>query len=158
MGQRMIRNIGRVFFGVVILGVLVTTVGCTSTDVAATQALSSAGSNSGVDFSEVFGTTGDEIDVEKAHALWQAGTTFIDVRTQEEWDEVRIPGVPLIPLDELESRLNEVPDDVPVVLQCRSGNRSMQALEILDRAGFSNAVSMNGGIRDWETAGYDVER
>jgi rhodanese-related sulfurtransferase len=151
---------GKWLFRLVFLGVLITTFGCTRTDVITTNVPSSEGSvsNSGEDFSEIFGTTRDEISIEKAHALWQGGTIFIDVRTQEEWDEVRIPGVPLIPLNELERRLDEVPDDVPVVLQCRSGNRSMQALEILEKAGYSNAVSMSGGIREWEAAGYDVEK
>lgn len=160
MSKRMIRKMGRLFYGVMILGIVITTFGCTSADSVATKVSSPDGSvsTSGEDFSEVFGTTGDEIDVQKAHALWQDGTTFIDVRTQDEYDEVRIPGVPLIPLDELEGRLNEVPKDVPVVVQCRSGNRSRQAMDILKNAGYSNAVSMSGGIRDWESAGYDVEK
>jgi rhodanese-related sulfurtransferase len=153
--RRIIRYLS---FGVVILGGLLVSYACTSMDVVATKAGSSEGSISAEDFSEIFGTTGNEIGVEKAHTLWQGGTVFIDVRTQEEWNEVRIPDVPLIPLDELEGRLSEVPDDVPVVLQCRSGNRSRQALDILQKAGYSNIVSMSGGIRDWEAAGYDVEK
>lgn len=82
---------------------------------------------------------------------------MLDVRTQAEWSEVHIPGATLIPLDELGVRMDELPADEIIVIYCRSGNRSGQALDILLKAGYSDVFSMEGGIQDWITAGYDVE-
>ncbi len=82
---------------------------------------------------------------------------IIDVREPEEYAEGRIPGAVLIPLGELSKRLVEVPTDKPVVLVCRSGNRSTQALQLLQKAGFTNVHNMTGGMKAWIAAGYAVE-
>jgi rhodanese-related sulfurtransferase len=63
----------------------------------------------------------------------------------------------LIPLTELPDRLNELPRDKPIVIICHSGNRSGQALDILLKAGFTQVVSMEGGLIAWNTAGYPLE-
>ena len=97
-----------------------------------------------------------EISVDQAYELYQAGTFVLDVRTQEEWDEYHAPNTTLIPLDELESRLSELPADQDIVVVCRSGNRSQQARDILLNAGFS-ATSMAGGLKEWYAKGYPVE-
>lgn len=97
-----------------------------------------------------------EISVDQAYELYQAGTFVLDVRTQEEWDEYHAPNTTLIPLDELEARLNELPADQDIVVVCRSGNRSQQARDILLNAGFS-ATSMAGGLKEWYAKGYPVE-
>jgi rhodanese-related sulfurtransferase len=60
-------------------------------------------------------------------------------------------------LDELETRVNEVPRDKQVVLVCRSGNRSQVAYDILKQAGFDNMTSMKGGLKAWRSAGYPTE-
>ena len=82
---------------------------------------------------------------------------MLDVRTPAEWLEAHIPGATLIPLDELGVRMNELPADEIIVIYCRSGNRSGQALDLLLKAGYSDIFSMEGGIQDWITAGYEVE-
>jgi rhodanese-related sulfurtransferase len=82
---------------------------------------------------------------------------IIDVREPDEYAEGRIPGSMLIPLGELANRTDEVPTDVPVVMVCRSGNRSTQAVQILQKAGFTNIHSMTGGMNAWSEAGYLVE-
>lgn len=97
-----------------------------------------------------------EISVDQAYELYQAGTFVLDVRTQEEWDEYHAPNTTLIPLDELEARLSELPADQDIVVVCRSGNRSQQARDILLNAGFS-ATSMAGGLKEWYAKGYPVE-
>ena len=99
----------------------------------------------------------EEIDVARAYAMYQQGAFLVDVRTQEEWDEVHIPGSVLIPLDELPDRLGEVPRDKDIVVVCRSGNRSEEGAAILLKAGYESVVGMDGGIRDWSAAGYPVE-
>ncbi len=82
---------------------------------------------------------------------------IIDVREAEEYAVGRIPGAVLIPLGELASRTDEVPTDVPVVMVCRSGNRSAQAVQILQKAGFTNIHNMTGGMNAWTAAGYVPE-
>ena len=97
------------------------------------------------------------ITVAGAHELYEAGASLLDVRTKEEWDDFHIPGTTLIPLDELENRVNEVPQDQDVVVVCRSGNRSQVGRDILLQAGFNQVTSMEGGVSDWRAAGYPIE-
>ena len=82
---------------------------------------------------------------------------IIDVREADEYTMGRIPGSMWIPLGELASRTDEVSTDVPVVMVCRSGNRSAEAVKILQRAGFTNIHNMTGGMIEWNAAGYMVE-
>lgn len=97
-----------------------------------------------------------EISVDQAYAKYQEGTFFLDVRTPEEWVEYHAPNSTLIPLDELETRLSEVPQDQEVVVVCRSGNRSQVGRDILLKAGHSQVTSMAGGLSTWRQAGYPV--
>jgi len=101
-------------------------------------------------------TLAREISVDQAYEMYQSGTFVLDVRTQEEWDEYHAPNTTLIPLDQLQSRLNELPKDQEIVVVCRSGNRSQQARDILVSAGF-NATSMAGGLKEWYASGYPTE-
>jgi len=85
-----------------------------------------------------------------------AAHLLLDVRTPEEFASGHIAGAVNIPLDTLESRMSEVPKDQPVVVYCRSGNRSAQAADLLEEAGYSNIRDL-GGITAWTAAGYAVE-
>jgi rhodanese-related sulfurtransferase len=95
------------------------------------------------------------VDVDEAYQMYQEGTFVLDVRTPEEWTEFHAPNTTLIPLDELAARLDELPKDQPIVVVCRSGNRSQVGRDILLKAGF-NATSMNGGLNEWRASGYTV--
>lgn len=95
----------------------------------------------------------DEITVAEAATMRDAGAFVLDVRTQEEWNDHHIPGTTLIPLDQLESRVNEVPRDQEVVVVCRSGNRSATGRDILRQAGFEQVTSMAGGLNAWRGSG-----
>jgi rhodanese-related sulfurtransferase len=97
-----------------------------------------------------------EITVFEAADKIDQGAFVLDVRTQEEWAEYHITGATLIPLDELEARVDEVPRDQEVVVVCRSGNRSQQGRNILLDAGFTEVSSMKGGLIEWQTQGYPV--
>lgn len=81
---------------------------------------------------------------------------LLDVRTPEEFRDQRIPGAVNIPLQSLERRLAELPQDQTIVLYCRSGNRSATAANILARAGYESVYDM-GGIIAWNAAGLPVE-
>lgn len=97
-----------------------------------------------------------EISVSEASAMRDSGAFILDVREPDEWNDSHIPGATLIPLGELASRVNEVPQDQEVVVVCRSGNRSAQGRDILLQAGFENVTSMAGGINQWKAAGYET--
>jgi rhodanese-related sulfurtransferase len=97
------------------------------------------------------------INVSDAYNLYQNGAFVLDVRTQEEWNEFHAPNTTLIPLDQLASRLSEVPRDRQVVVVCRSGNRSQEGRDILLNAGFEQVTSMSGGLTEWRASGYPVE-
>jgi rhodanese-related sulfurtransferase len=99
-------------------------------------------------------TTSQEISVAQAYEKYQSGAFVLDVRTQEEWDEYHAPNTTLIPLDQLASRVNELPRNREIVVVCRSGNRSQEGRDILLRAGFTQVSSMAGGLIDWRAAGY----
>ncbi|MFC1464985.1 MAG: rhodanese-like domain-containing protein [Candidatus Brachytrichaceae bacterium NZ_4S206] len=96
------------------------------------------------------------VNISEAAALRDAGAFMLDVREPFEWDEYHMPGATLIPLGALPARLNEVPRDKPVVVVCRSGNRSEVGRDILLRAGFTAVTSMDGGMRAWRNAGLPV--
>lgn len=98
-----------------------------------------------------------QISVDEAHDLYQEGVFFLDVRTQEEWDDFHAPNSTLIPLAELEGRLNELPENEPIVVVCRSGNRSQAGRDILLSNGFEQTASMAGGLNAWRDTGYPVE-
>jgi rhodanese-related sulfurtransferase len=95
-----------------------------------------------------------EISVEEAYQKYQQDVFFLDVRTQEEWDQFHIPNTTLIPLDQLTTRLNELPQDREIVVVCRSGNRSQQGRDILLEAGFTQVTSMAGGVTQWKAADH----
>ena len=81
---------------------------------------------------------------------------LIDVRTAEEYESGYIEGAVNIPVQELPQRLDEVPRELPIVVYCRSGNRSAAAVETLSAAGYSPIYDM-GGIRDWIAAGLPTQ-
>ena len=99
-----------------------------------------------------------EIDVETVYDLKDREDVFvIDVREQYEYDEKHIPNVTLLPMSEIQSRLDEIPSDKEVIVTCRSGNRSGQVTQFLNQNGYDNVHNMQGGIIAWEEAGYRVE-
>jgi len=77
--------------------------------------------------------------------------TLIDVREQNEFEIVSIPGAVLIPKGDILSgeALSLIPQDKPVVLHCKSGARSAEALAVLHKVGFADAVHVGGGVLAW---------
>jgi adenylyltransferase/sulfurtransferase len=76
---------------------------------------------------------------------------LVDVREPHEFEIVRIPGSVLIPKDRILSgaALAELPQDRQIVLHCKSGARSAEALAALHQAGFADAVHVGGGVLAW---------
>ncbi len=96
------------------------------------------------------------VNVDEAYELRENGAFVLDVREFNEWEEVHIPDATLIPLAELESRLDELPKDQDILVVCRSGNRSATGRDILLNAGFTNVTSLSGGMIDWVASSYEV--
>src|SRR5690606_27450086 len=83
----------------------------------------------------------------------RAGKDFllVDVREPAEYEIVRIPDSVLIPKGEILSgeALSRLPQDRQIVLHCKSGARSAEALAALKAAGFRDAVHVQGGVLAW---------
>lgn len=91
------------------------------------------------------------LDLQKR--LESAQPTFlIDVRTLDEWNEGHIAQAKLMPLQNLENEIKGVAKDQEIVIICRSGNRSMQAVDILKQMGYTNLVNVKGGMQTWKGA------
>ena len=92
-----------------------------------------------------------EITVKELKSRMDAGEkpTVIDVREPYEFAIARIPGVKLIPLGQLGERSGELDPNAEIILQCRSGMRSANALELLRSKGFTNLKNLKGGILAW---------
>jgi rhodanese-related sulfurtransferase len=78
----------------------------------------------------------------------KANVLLLDVRTQAEFDQGHIAGAVLNPFDALDTMFREQDKFRPIVVYCRSGNRSSTALRTLTRMGYTN-VSDFGGINRW---------
>ncbi|HZE00043.1 MAG TPA: rhodanese-like domain-containing protein, partial [Micromonosporaceae bacterium] len=76
---------------------------------------------------------------------------LIDVREPAEWEIVRIPGARLIPKGDILSgqALADLPQDRQIVLYCKTGVRSAEALAAIKAAGFKDAVHVQGGVSSW---------
>ena len=97
--------------------------------------------------------TGSTITPRELRELLDSGKklALIDVREAAEWDIVHIDGAELIPQSLISSGegLAKLPHDRMPVLYCKTGARSAQALAALKKAGFSDAVHLQGGIVAW---------
>jgi len=71
---------------------------------------------------------------------------LLDVRQPGEYAEGHLPGAKLIPLGELQSSLDNLDSAKPVIVYCRSGNRSRSAVGMLNGAGRQDVFNMDGGI------------
>jgi rhodanese-related sulfurtransferase len=84
---------------------------------------------------------------------------FIDVREDDEFAVDRARGARHIGRGVLERDVETlIPEkDAPIVLYCGGGFRSALAAESLQKMGYTNVVSMDGGMRAWREAGYAIE-
>jgi adenylyltransferase/sulfurtransferase len=74
---------------------------------------------------------------------------LIDVREPYEYEAARIEGSRLVPLDEFESHISNLPRNKMLVLHCHHGGRSEHATRLLQEAGFKNVFNLAGGIDAW---------
>ena len=94
--------------------------------------------------------------VDDLDAARTAGATILDVRESDEYAAGHVPGAQLLPLGLLPVRLQDLSRTAPVYVVCQSGNRSFQAAQLLDQAGF-DARNVSGGTGAWAQSGRPVE-
>ena len=92
-----------------------------------------------------------------AYQLYQDDVFVLDVRTPEEYQDGHLPGATLIPIDQLGARYGELPQNETILVYCRSGNHSLEAVYLLENAGFNRVHSLDRGIKNWIQNGYVVE-
>jgi len=83
---------------------------------------------------------------------------LLDVREPWEYQEAHVPGAQLIPLGELEQRVNEVPRDRPILAICHSGQRSLAAAGYLQQLGYTSVSNVDGGTAAWIERGFPVDK
>jgi len=99
---------------------------------------------------------GREVSRDEAQKLIDEGAQLIDVRADHEWEAGHLPGATHIALPELAARAAEIDKDRPVILYCRTGNRSDMATTALAEAGY-DAAKLAEGATGWEEEGLDLE-
>ena len=93
------------------------------------------------------------VNANDLHQRLQKGEDLllVDVRTPGEYEyDGHIAGSRLLPLSSLTQRLSQLPRDKTIVCVCRSGARSQTACEFLVANGFSNVITLSGGMIDWK--------
>ena len=86
--------------------------------------------------------------------------TLLDIRDEKEFAAGHLPRARHIPLADLPTRAAEIQKfkDKPVLVTCRTGNRSSSAVRELKKLGFTNVFQLKGGLAAWEQASLPVER
>ncbi|WP_018138623.1 MULTISPECIES: rhodanese-like domain-containing protein [unclassified Thioalkalivibrio] len=97
---------------------------------------------------------------EAVRVINQDDSLVLDVREDNEIASGRIGGAKHIPVGSLQKRMDDIAKykDKPVVVYCRSGNRSAMAASQLTAAGFQDVVNLQGGIQAWQSAGMPIKK
>jgi rhodanese-related sulfurtransferase len=99
---------------------------------------------------------------ELRQASLQGPIDLIDVRTREEFQEIRVPSARNVPLDTLDpaavARIRLTSAEKPLYFICAVGARSAWACEMMMAAGYENVVNVEGGTQAWYLAGLPVEQ
>jgi len=96
----------------------------------------------------------EEVNAEAAHTMLAGGSArLLDCRYDMEFEESRIPGAKLVPLDKLREGASFIDPEASYIVYCRSGRRSKAAAFLLNERGIK-AASLSGGIKDWP---YEVD-
>ena len=86
------------------------------------------------------------------------GIFLLDVRTPQENSQARLPGSVLIPINEIEHRIKEIPRNKTILVYCAVGARSKPAAEFLSRNGYKDVYNMTDGLVGWYRNGFPLQR
>ena len=100
------------------------------------------------------------ITVDEAKAMYQEGAHIIDVREPHEYQAGHIPGAPLIPVNSVFARREELPKDGKIIFTCAVGQRSALACEMAAASGIpaDRLYNLEGGTEAWIKAGEPVDK
>ena len=89
-----------------------------------------------------------------------AGLVVLDIRTAEEFNEVRLAGSLNVDFYDADfaDQLDTLDKNDPYVMYCRSGNRSSEAIKTMKELGFVEVYEIDGGIVNWYDSGFPVEQ
>lgn len=107
------------------------------------------------------GADTDSVTLEVARTELSSGkATLFDVREPQEHAEGVAHGARLLPMRQLAARLSEIPRDskTPVLLICRTQNRSSATLKFLREKGYTNVRFVQGGMSEWSRRGWPLVR
>jgi rhodanese-related sulfurtransferase len=97
-----------------------------------------------------------EVSPPDAKKLIDSGSQVVDVRTDVEFEAGHIPGSRHIPVADLQRESSGLAKEQPLVIYCRSGNRSAPAAEAFAASGW-DAHSIEGGLLAWHEAGLELD-
>jgi rhodanese-related sulfurtransferase len=101
----------------------------------------------------------ERVDATRGKELYDTNqTVWIDVREPSEWQEGRIPGATLVPLNTLLMSPRQYLTKENVVFYCAQGIRSAVACEVAAAVGLTKIYNLEGGIIDWTAKEYPVEK
>ena len=101
----------------------------------------------------------ERVDATKGKELFDSkGTVWIDVREPNEWNQGRIPGAKLVPLNTLLMSPRQHLNGDNVVFYCAQGIRSAVACEVAAAVGLKKIYNLEGGIIDWAAKGLPIEK
>jgi rhodanese-related sulfurtransferase len=101
-----------------------------------------------------------DISSREARALLEKNKNvfLLDVRTPQENSQARLTGTVLIPINEFERRINEVPKNKTILVYCAVGSRSKPVADFLSKNGYKNVYNMTDGIVGWYRNGFPLQR
>jgi rhodanese-related sulfurtransferase len=101
-----------------------------------------------------------DITAKEAKALMEKNKNvfLLDVRTPQENSQGKLPGTVLIPINEIERRIAEVPKNKTIMVYCAVGSRSKPVAEFLSRSGYREVYNMTDGIVGWYRSGFPIQR
>jgi rhodanese-related sulfurtransferase len=93
-------------------------------------------------------------------ALKDTSILILDVRPPEDFKEGHLPRATSFPFNILADKINNISDykSRPLLVYCRTGNRSIAAIQILSQHGFDNILYLRGGIQSWSGEGFELAK
>lgn len=103
----------------------------------------------------------ESVSLDTARKEVESGkATLVDVREPDEHAGGVAPGAQLLPMRQLAARLSEIPNDPkrPILLICRTQNRSSATYKFLREKGYTNVRFVQGGMSEWMRRGWPLTR